>query len=223
MTKVKICGLRRLDDALLAAKLGADFCGLVFVPGRDRRVEVSDAARLVAGFRKAWRNPAPTLVGLFADQPAEDVRSIVKTVGLDAAQLCGNESWDYAKGIGVRVLKVHHVDGRADAQARSAARMHLEACRAHGAIAILDAYVRGLQGGTGRTFDWSVVAGLASVGDFLLAGGLNSDNVRRAIAQVHPWGVDVSSGVETGGVKDPVKIEAFISAARAADLRATPS
>ena len=215
MTRVKICGIRTLDDAVVAADAGADFIGLVFVPGRRRRLELDDAREIVAGLKGSLETP-PKIVGLFADQPLEEVNHIIDACNLDAAQLCGAESLDYCRDSNAQVIKVLHIPR---GQASSASTQELsDRILAHvegGHLVTLDRLVEGLQGGTGESFDWSIAAELSQQGHhFLLAGGLSPDNVADAVEVAHPWGVDVSSGVETNGIKDHQKIRDFIQNAK---------
>jgi phosphoribosylanthranilate isomerase len=242
MTRVKICGIRKLADALVAAKAGADFIGLVFVPGRRRCLEPGAAQGIVEGLR-ASGGPVPRVVGLFADQPLDEVNHTIQTCGLDFAQLCGREPLDYCEKVQCQVIKVVHVDAPASrpvhpepvegqlGQLRgstsspravgsreemiAALADSVRSYREAGHLVTLDRLVAGLQGGTGASFDWEVAASLSQRGlSFLLAGGLSPANVAQAVATVKPWGVDVSSGVETDGAKDHEKIRAFIKNAR---------
>ena len=215
MTRVKICGIRTLEDAQVAAEAGADFIGLVFVPGRRRRLEIDAAREIVAGFKGSLET-APKVVGLFADQPLDEVNRTINACNLDLAQLCGAESLDYCQNTAAQVIKVLHIP---QGQASSASTQELaDKILAHveaGNMVTLDRLVEGLQGGTGESFNWSIAADLSRQGhNFLMAGGLSPDNVADAVAVAHPWGVDVSSGVETGGVKDHRKIRDFIQNAR---------
>ena len=213
--QVKICGVRTLEDALTAAEAGADFIGLVFVPGRRRRLEIPDAAAIVSGAKQAMGN-APRFVGLFADQPISEVNDTIQACGLDSAQLCGAETLEYCRQTEAQVIKVLHVPDSASGENVAAEfDSRLETYTDAGNIVTLDRLVEGLQGGTGQSFDWGIAANLSTRGHrFLLAGGLTPDNVSAAVSTVKPWGVDVSSGVETGGVQDPEKIKQFIRAAR---------
>jgi phosphoribosylanthranilate isomerase len=215
MTRVKICGIRELADALVAAEAGADFVGLVFVPGRRRCLEPAAAQDIAAGLR-ASGGPFPKVVGLFADQPLDEVNQIIRTCGLDLAQLCGREPLEYCEKVQCPVIKVVHVDDTVPGEAAVAALGEgVRSYRDAGHLVTLDRSVRGLQGGTGHSFDWEVAASLSQRGlSFLLAGGLSPANVARAVATVRPWGVDVSSGVETDGAKDQEKIRAFTENAR---------
>lgn len=219
MIYTKICGIRRTEDAITAAEAGADFIGLVFVPERRRRLELAAAAEIVCELRTLIPEP-PRVVGLFADQPLEDVIETIKSCGLDLAQLCGQESPDYCRAIaeqtGAEVIKVLHVSA-SETGAGGGVAARIAPYQEAGCYVTLDRLVEGLQGGTGRSFDWEVAAQLSRGGyEFLLAGGLTPENVAQAVQQVNPWGVDVSSGVETGGHQDEEKIRAFIHNARAA-------
>jgi phosphoribosylanthranilate isomerase len=215
MTRVKICGIRTLEDAQVAAGTGADFIGLVFVPGRRRRLETEAAREIVDGL-KGSSETAPKIVGLFADQPLDEVNRIIGACNLDLAQLCGAELLDYCQNTNAQVIKVLHIphdqpSAVSGQELGERVLLHREA----GHMVTLDRLVEGLQGGTGESFDWSIAAELSQQGhSFLMAGGLSPDNVTDAVAMAHPWGVDVSSGVETDGVKDHQKIRDFIQNAR---------
>ena len=215
-TKVKICGVRRFGDALVAAEAGADYFGMVFVPGRRRRIEARAARRITDGLR-ALGPVAPQSVGLFGDQPLDEVLDTIAVAGLDYAQLCGDETPDYCRRISERagVIKVLHVPNDDPGSAAKIVLAQMDAYQAEGCLITLDSHVEGLHGGTGRSFDWDVARMLAAQGRrFLLAGGLTPDNVAGAVAQTQSSGVDVSSGVETDGVQDPNKIRDFIANAR---------
>ena len=213
--KVKICGIQRLEDALAAAQAGADFIGVVFVPERHRRLDVDSAKDIVTALRTSV-GQVPEVVGLFADRSLDEVNEIIDACDLDLAQLCGKESPEYCGKVNAQVIKVVHVDASASgAAAVDGLAEHVARYRDAGHLVSLDRLVEGVQGGTGRSFDWDIAARLAQRGfSFFLAGGLTPDNVSRAVAQVGPWGVDVSSGVETDGAKDQGKIRAFIINAR---------
>ena len=246
MTNVKICGIQQPEYAIVAAKAGADYVGLVFVLGRRRRVEVDQAKNIVSGLSelKAHGGIVPLVVGLFADQPEAEVNQVVEDCGLDLVQLCGDESQEYAQQMEAQVIKVLHVplsadpahpelvEGRNDACGSTSSprtvdsdndligifEQSIQTYTDAGYLVTLDRQVAGLQGGTGQNFDWDIAAKLSRHGhEFFLAGGLTPDNVAGAVVQVHPWGVDVSSGVETDGVKDPDKIRAFVQNAKQGD------
>ena len=225
MIKVKICGIRKLEEAEAAAQAGADFIGLVFVPDRPRRLEMDDARKITAGIKKLGAG-APRVVGLFAGQPLDEVNRTVRECGLDLAQLCGREPLDYCGSTGADVIKVVHVAGdievsqtagKADPGPPGLRELEelVESYTGQGHIVTLDRLVDGIPGGTGQGVDWDVAAHLSRRGhSFILAGGLTPETVAQAIKTVHPWGVDVSSGVETNGVKDLDKIRAFIRNAK---------
>ena len=218
---VKICGVRRPEDALTAAGAGADYVGMVFVPGRRRRVTPAEA-RIITDALRAAGPGALRSVGLFGDQPPDEVLAVIDAAGLDAVQLCGDESIAYCRQVQphAAVIKVLHIADDAGAAGVDAVARRIDEYAAAGCTITLDSQVAGLHGGTGHSFDWQIAARLASGagagnGDagrrrFLLAGGLTPDNVAGAIAAARPWGVDVSSGVETGGVQDAAKIRQFI-------------
>ena len=222
MIRVKICGIGTPADACVAAESGADFIGMVFVPERHRRI-TPGAAREIVDAVCGLDAPHPRMVGLFADQPLEEVKEIVAHCGLDAAQLCGRESVKYAMDVACEVIKVVHVPAscRAPEDVPGLAERVREYTDA-GCLVTLDRLVEGVQGGTGQSFNIDVAASLARHGnDFLLAGGLTPASVGRVISVVRPWGVDVSSGVETLGKKDRRKIQRFVSNARDADAALT--
>jgi phosphoribosylanthranilate isomerase len=218
--RVKICGIRTLEDALVAAQAGADFIGMVFVPKRHRRITADAAKAIVEGVRDSG-GPVPRIVGLFADQLLDEVNAIVEYVGLDVAQLCGKESVEYAGRVSCDVIKVVHVAEFATAKDDSGTGERVKDFSGVGHLVTLDRYVEGIQGGTGKGFDWGVATSLSQASlPFLLAGGLTPENVSEAITTVKPWGVDVSSGVETDGNKDHAKIFEFLQNARTAAAKA---
>ena len=218
MTKLKICGLQDASHALTAADAGADFLGFNFVPGVRRQLSEEQAEAIIQEYRRLRGSDEPKLVGLFANQPLEDVNSIIKQYGLDLAQLCGDEPSDYWKRVDAQVIRQVKVrdDGPRDKAIAEVLR-RVDEVVSQGLIAMLDKHEAGSLGGTGRTFDWTIASEVAARYDFLLAGGLTPENVGQSIAAVNPWGVDVSSGVETDGVKDISKIVAFAEGVRRAN------
>lgn len=224
MTLVKICGVSDVAHARAAAALGADFVGMVFAPSR-RQVTLGQAKRIAAGLRKegepapastdangveaALSRRRPLVVGVFADQDADTINSICDDIGLDLVQLSGSEPWEVCAHIHRPIFKCMKVR---DGETAQDLMVHVH----EGAIVLLDPYVEGTYGGTGKTLDWNVASDVATQTTTVLAGGLTPDNVAKAVGAVHPWAVDVSSGVETDGVKDVEKIRAFIAAAREA-------
>lgn len=221
MTKLKICGLRDPDNALVAVESGADFLGMNFVPGVRRQITPERAREIVDRVYASTEGDGPRLVGLFADQPLDEVNDIVRRCGLDMAQLCGDEPPEYWAGVEADVIKQIKVRDDSLYDTMSSVERVVQA----GHVAMLDRYEKGALGGTGRSFDWRIAREVAERFDVVLAGGLTPDNVARAIGEVGPWGVDVSSGVETDGDKDPIKVRRFASEVKRADGpgRKTPS
>lgn len=197
-TRVKICGITRVEDALAAARLGADAVGLVFYAESPRAVSISQAQALVRALP-----PFITVVGLFVDAVPEEIRQVLASVPLDLLQFHGNEPPAACRVYQRAYIKALHVGKDMDLVAR--ARHYDDA-----AGILVDTYVKGLPGGTGRIFDWSRLPDKLER-PMILAGGLNPENVAAAVTQVRPWAVDVSGGVEALlGIKDAAKIAAFI-------------
>jgi phosphoribosylanthranilate isomerase len=241
MTLVKICGVRDPETALVAAEAGADFIGLMFAESRRRvtpqecydvvqalkakRTQGPDAefdgpergdvsarswfgvwADAIEQAAARWR---PLIVGVFADMAADEVNDIAEAAGLDLIQLSGGETQGYIERMSRPVLRAIHV-GEQDT-----AFDVFDAITAGSAAGLLlDTASQKARGGTGQAFDWDVAAEVAQRTPFLLAGGLTPESVAEAVAKVEPWGVDVSTGVETDGSKDIEKVRAFIRAAK---------
>ena len=215
MTRLKICGLRDADNALVAANAGADFLGFVFVEGVRRQLSVDEAVRIIAEYRDSHGPGGPKLVSLFADQSANFINETTRRCGVDLVQLCGNESpafWDAIEADIIRQVKVREDPG--DESTVDNVRRKVEEAVSAGHMVTLDKYHPDSLGGTGLSFDWTIAEEVSREFDLLLAGGLTPENVAIGIQTVHPWGVDVSSGVETDGAKDPLKIVAFADAVR---------
>jgi len=212
MTRVKICGITDVAHALAAAEAGADFIGLVFAPSK-RRIDVEQATEIVA----ALKGLKPMVVGVFVNAPADSVNRIAEYCGLDWVQLSGDEPWEYSRDIQrpvIKAIRVRSEQGSEDilAQIASGYQGHGE-----GLICLLDCHVEGSYGGTGQSFDWGLARQVSHRFPVIIAGGLSPENVSEAIRVARPWGVDVSSGVETEGAKDIFKIKSFIEAVRKAD------
>jgi phosphoribosylanthranilate isomerase len=204
MTKIKICGLTREEDALEAARLGADFLGLIFVPSSPRFVEPERAAAVAARVRDAGYTPK--FVGVFHDASADYMREIASVVGLDLVQLHGAEGEEEIRDLDIPAIKTLRVgDTLPDTHGTPSA-----------AWLLFDTYDERRAGGTGRRFDWSLLAMYERNKPFFLSGGLNPDNVVAALTLVRPDAVDVSSGVEAGepGVKDHAKLAKLIERVR---------
>lgn len=218
MTKLKICGLREASHAVAAAEAGADFLGFNFVEGVRRQLAPEQAASVIKEYRSRRGPGGPKLVGLFANQSVEFVNRVAGTYSLDLAQLCGDETPDFWRRVDVPVIKQVRVSAVGDRQSVvSGVLERVNEVVTHGHIPLLDRHQKGALGGTGLSFDWTIAEEVALRFELLLAGGLSPENVGLAIATARPWGVDVSSGVETDGVKDPAKIAKFASQVRQAD------
>ena len=215
-TYVKICGITRVEDALAAARAGADAIGFVLWPGSPR-VVAAERARAIA----ATVPPFVSIVGLFVDPTPEHVRSALATVPLDILQFHGAEGPEFCRSFGRRYLKAVPVAANAtEVDLLEYGARYPDACGL-----LFDAPpAGGLPGGTGQTFDWQALPRNLPR-PLVLSGGLNAANVGDAIRRLRPWGVDVSSGVEAigadgktiRGTKDPVRIAAFIEEVRNAD------
>jgi phosphoribosylanthranilate isomerase len=204
MTHIKICGVKRVEDARVAVEAGADLIGLMFFAHSHRAVTPYVAAQISMAVRGRART-----VGVFVNATPEEMNRAVQECGLDYVQLSGSEGEETIAALDVPVIDVIHMHPGLGPDAVSE---HVS--RTSAAIVLLDTAREGVFGGTGETFDWSRVPALTR--PIMLAGGLRPDNVAEAIRRVRPWGVDVSSGVELNGEKDHEQIRAFISAARGA-------
>jgi phosphoribosylanthranilate isomerase len=211
MPKVKICGISSPEHMIVAAAAGADYLGLVFAPSR-RQVTVDQAQQLVKTLRDAGY--ATPVVGLFVNASATAISTVVHTCGLDVVQLHGNEPYALCADLPNlpiwRAVRLAGADDETEWLASTDDRITV----------LVDAPVDGAFGGTGRLADWQAAATLARQRRVVLAGGLHPQNVQAAIAQVHPWGVDVSSGVERDGFKDNGLIAAFVALAKDASKEA---
>ena len=206
---VKICGITNQDDATSAVEAGADALGFVFYKKSPRSVEPSVARQIIEKLP-----PFVTPVGVFVNEDVTVVRRMMDDCGLALAQLHGDESTTYCLELKRPILKALRVKDRsaflalADFRGRAGVRGF-----------VLDAFSDQAYGGTGQVIDWQLAAEAAKAANILLAGGLTTDNVGRAIQAVQPYGVDVSSGVEREpGKKDHEKVRAFIRAVRVVSL-----
>lgn len=196
MMLAKICGITTIESGLQAAEAGADFIGFVFA--KSKRQVTKQQAQVIAE-----QLPVNVKkVGVFVNEDLATIQDIAKTVGLDYVQLHGDESADFCKAVGYPIIKAFEIREQADV-----AQLVNYQC----AYFLLDSPAGKYRGGNGETFNWSLVKDLPDIeGKVLLAGGLHAGNVAEAIKEVKPTGIDVSSGVETNGVKDNQKIKAFI-------------
>jgi phosphoribosylanthranilate isomerase len=208
MTRVKICGLSEVEQALAAARAGADFIGLVFAPSR-RSVSPGKALDIVRAVEQI--TPHPAIVGVFANQDIREVNRIAQECRLDYVQLNGNEGFSYCRQVQRPIIKVLRIGENTTVsdisqKIKMASLYHLT----KEMVYLFDTQDPNSYGGTGKTFDWQIVRGVSQKYPTMIAGGLNPENVGELIKTVSPWGVDVSSGVETNGVKDIAKIESFM-------------
>jgi phosphoribosylanthranilate isomerase len=204
VTKIKICGIKTMTDALAAMEVGADLIGFNFYPKSPRYISVGRCRDIMSVMRRYGHI---TYVGVFVNAPAVTIRATMETCGLSLAQLHGDETSEWLSALDGKAFKAFR--GVPDAGL-------LDGFARQDAPALLaDASVKGSYGGTGVTADWNGVAELAKQYPLLLAGGLTPENVAEAVRQVKPWGVDVASGVESGvGSKDASKMKAFVQAVR---------
>jgi phosphoribosylanthranilate isomerase len=204
VTRVKICGITRPEDAELAAGLGAWAIGLIQWEGSPRACDPAVAAGIVAALRRRVE-----CVGVFVNPTLDEIARAVEGIGFSHLQLHGDVGPSFceeaARRTGAKIIKAARVSSLGDLQA-------LE--RFHTDLHLLDAAVDGLHGGTGQTWDWGLLRGRRSSVPMILSGGLTPDNVAEAIAATRPWAVDSASGVESApGIKDPERVRAFLAAA----------
>jgi phosphoribosylanthranilate isomerase len=202
MTKIKICGIKSVNDALAAIEAGADLIGFNFYPKSPRYVEVGMCRNIMSVVRQDGRAKS---VGVFVNASVEVIRATMETCGLSLAQLHGDETPGMMNELDGKAFKAFRgIPESVDGFARRASPAFL-----------VDASVKGVYGGSGATTDWNGAAELAKKYPLLLAGGLTPENVAEAVKQVKPWGVDVASGVESApGEKDAGRMKAFVRAVR---------
>ncbi len=204
MTKVKICGITNLEDALFAALAGADALGFVFFNESPRYIDPARAGEIIAALP-----PFISTVGVFADAEENFVKHAVNESGVGILQFHGSEGPDYCSSFGMPYLKAFKIRGM---ESLDALKDYPDA-----AAFLLDTYSEKEMGGTGVAFNWDIAVAARPFGRIILAGGLDPENVAEAVRKVGPYAVDVSSGVEAAkGKKDPEAVRKFILAARAA-------
>ncbi len=202
MTKIKICGIKTVEDALAAMDAGADLIGFNFYRKSPRYIDVGQCRDIMAVMRKYSQI---AYVGVFVNASAQEVRATLETAALTLAQLHGDETSQL----------VQSLDGKAFKAFRGIPQSVNGFARHEAPALLVDASVKGVYGGTGETADWSAAAILAQQYLLLLAGGLTPENVAVAVRKVRPWGVDVASGVESApGKKDPARMKAFVQAVK---------
>lgn len=220
MSKVKICGLKREQDIGFVNHYLPEYAGFVFAKSK-RQVTLCQAGALIS-----LLDPRIKSVGIFVNEEIDQVVEMVCGLGLDAVQIHGDESSEYAQDLKERIRRseMNHrkkINGQKDGKTEiwKAVRVKdeksIEAMQNYDVDAfLLDTYIEGSYGGAGQTFDWNLARRAKAYGKIILAGGLNHQNVQRAIDVAQPYSVDISSGVETDGVKDEGKIRDFINLVR---------
>jgi phosphoribosylanthranilate isomerase len=204
-TRIKICGITRLEDALSALELGADALGFVFVQKSPRYIEPAKAAEIIAQCP-----PFASIVGLFMDHDADFVRQVMNVVPMSILQFHGDESADYCQSFTLPYIKA--IPMGAGVEPVSYADAH-PASKAF----LLDSHGGGKSGGSGETFDWDAIP-KNFARPLILAGGLDANNVKSAVTEINPYAVDISSGVEAAkGIKDAQKMASFIAAVKEGD------
>jgi len=203
---VKICGITRVEDAITAARAGAHAIGFVFYPSSPRCIAIAEAQRIARALP-----PFITTVGVFVNPEGGCVETVLRQIRLGMLQFHGDEDHDFCESFAVPYLKALRVRRDLDLLQYAASFPTAQGL-------LLDAYVPGDHGGTGQSFDWSLVPDSLPL-PVVLSGGLDAGNVTTAIRRVRPWAVDVSSGVEIAkGIKDQAKIAAFMRGVRNADV-----
>jgi phosphoribosylanthranilate isomerase len=204
-TRVKICGFTRVEDAVYAAHAGVDAIGLVFYPPSPRHVDIHQAIKIVSAL------PAfVSVVALFVDEQEAKIREVLQYVAIDCLQFHGNESASACRIYNKRYIKAVSMQQNTDIAALAA---HYD----DAAGLLLDTYHPAAKGGTGHQFDWSLISKERPL-PIILAGGLDATNAQQAIHSVRPYALDASSGVESAkGVKDSLKVTAFLSAINEGD------
>jgi len=200
-TKIKICGLTNMEDAMLAAELGADALGFIFYGQSKRYVDPEIARSIVSSLP-----PFITTVGVFVNQSLNEIVAIKDKVGIDAAQLHGDETPEFCSLVPLKVIKAIRVKG--DFDEHTVAQYPVQAI-------LFDTYSDVEYGGTGKSFNWGILQNISNPSKIILSGGLSPENVAEAISTVKPYAVDVSSGVEDSpGKKDHMKLRKFIEAVK---------
>jgi phosphoribosylanthranilate isomerase len=199
MTRVKVCGIKREEEARWAFEAGADAVGFVFANSK-RRIDVESAARISASLP-----PHILKIGVFVNESKENMEEIFGTVNLDYVQLHGDESVLFCEDLNLPLIKAISIKEKEDINGVN----HYP-----GGMVLLDSGKGPFRGGNGTTFNWDYIEAMTVSQQLILAGGLNPENVQEAITKVRPYMVDVSSGVETDGRKDREKIESFIRKAK---------
>lgn len=201
--RIKICGITRFEDAKVAASLGVDALGFIFCRKSPRYIKPEEAAGIISQLP-----PFISRVGVFVDEELEKVAAVTQITGIDTIQLHGTESPRYCRKLALPIIKAFSIEPTSNLSL-------LDQYQVTGFL--LDTWASGRHGGTGRTFDWSIAADACMKYDYvILAGGLNPSNLEDALATVHPYGVDLNSGVEIKpGIKNPHKMRDAVQVIRA--------
>jgi phosphoribosylanthranilate isomerase len=215
MTYVKICGIKNKEQALAAAKAGADFIGMVFTTS-PRQITLDAGKKICVAIKTHY--PKVKTVGVFVNYPLALLQMTADRCGLDWVQMHGTEPWEFCKELDRPVIKVARVARNYSPETICETFEYGKKLLADRKLLfMLDTSSKDKFGGTGQAFDWSQARTIAERFPVIVAGGLNPENVAAAIEMIAPWGVDVSTGVETKGAKDMEKIHRFIQAVRDAD------
>jgi len=201
MVKVKVCGITRLEDALLALELGADLIGFNFWPGTPRKIELEDAKRIFNEIKGKAE-----IVGVFVNQPMKEIAEVSQVLQMNWVQLHGEENPEYCSAFAIPVIKALRLASEADLKMMK---------KYYNVLWLIDSKTAGF-GGSGISPDWNLAKKASEkAGKIILAGGLNPENVAQAISAVQPWAVDVASGVESApGIKDREKMKKFFQAVK---------
>jgi phosphoribosylanthranilate isomerase len=202
-TKIKICGITNLEDARFASGALVDYLGFIFYEKSPRYIEPAEAGAIIN-----WLE-GPEKVGVFVNQPLDDVNRTARQTGLDYVQLHGDETPEYCSLVEKPVIKVIHIEKES---VDYLLKHQIEQYSDVADFLLFDTKIDGLWGGTGKPFDWSMITDLEINMPFFLSGGINTENIREAIQTVQPYAVDVSSSLEQKpGLKDFEKIEVFMN------------
>jgi phosphoribosylanthranilate isomerase len=205
-TRIKMCGITNLEDARFAAGALVDYLGFIFYEKSPRHIEPGEAGAIIN-----WIE-GPEKVGVFVNQPLDDVNRIAKETGLDYVQLHGDESPEYCELVDKPIIKVIHIE---DETVEYLLKHQIEQYSKVAEFLLFDTKIDGLWGGTGKSFDWDLLNDMDLEIPYFLSGGLNASNVKEAIETVTPYAIDVSSSLEQKpGLKDFGKIEAFMDELR---------
>lgn len=223
MTKIKICGIKTLKDALAAIEAGADYLGFNFYPKSVRFIERFACAEITSMLKR--EHPHIKLVGVFVNSPVDEIKNTLQTCHLDLAQLHGDETPEMLSAFNGKAFKAIRLSAETSVDEsvypflKSVFIRESVTESVYKPVMLIDAAVKGVYGGSGVTADWTAAAELAKKYPLLLAGGLTPENVADAVRQVQPWGVDVASGVESApGEKDAGRMVQFVKEVKRVEI-----